>query len=129
MISFKSYVSLEQHLCIVCGKRYDTGAVLLDRRLRDSLVKYTLTGSGLCPEHQTLHEQGFIALIECDPVRSGLPPSGCRLHPGKAYRTGRIAHLKRDICAQVFNVPIPPELPLVFVEPGVIEKLTAASQS
>jgi len=129
MTSLKSYVSLEQHLCIVCGKPYDTRAVLLDRRLRESMLKYTVTGSGLCPEHQTRHDQGFIALVECDPTKSGLPPSGYRLQPGKAYRTGRIAHLKRDTWSQVFNVPIPPDLPLVFVEPGVIDTLSAAAPS
>jgi hypothetical protein len=122
--AFKSYVSLEQHLCIVCGKSYDTGTVLLDRRLRESMLKYTVTGSGLCPEHQALHDQGFIALVECDPAKSHLPPSGYRLQPGMAYRTGRIAHLKRDAWSQVFNINIPPDLPLVFVEPGVIDRVT-----
>jgi hypothetical protein len=40
----------------------------------------------------------------------------------QAYRTGRLAHLKRDAFAQVFNVPVSAEQPCIFVEPGVIEQ-------
>ena len=30
----KSHVSLEQQLCLMCGTAFDTGNILLDRRLR-----------------------------------------------------------------------------------------------
>ncbi|HDP4805321.1 ATPase [Pseudomonas aeruginosa] len=119
----KSHVSLEQHVCLVCGVRFDTGALLLDRRLRASMERHTATGWGLCPEHQKLSDDGFVALIECDPQRSGSPAGGGRVKPEQAYRTGRLAHLKRDAFAQVFNVPIAADQPCVFVEPGVIEQL------
>ena len=33
----KSHVSLEQHVCLVCGTAFDTGAILLDKRLRASM--------------------------------------------------------------------------------------------
>ncbi|EKB27263.1 MULTISPECIES: hypothetical protein [Gammaproteobacteria] len=119
----KSHVSLEQHVCLVCGTRFDTGAVLLDRRLRASMERHTATGWGLCPEHQKLSDDGFVALVECDPQRSGSPAGGGRVKPEQAYRTGRLAHLKRESFAQVFNVPIAADQPCVFVEPGVIEQL------
>lgn len=119
----KSHVSLEQHVCLVCGTRFDTGAVLLDRRLRASMERHTATGWGLCPEHQKLSDEGFVALVECDPQRSGSPAGGGRVKPEQAYRTGRLAHLKREAFAQVFNVPIAADQPCVFVEPGVIEQL------
>ncbi|MBA0457816.1 hypothetical protein D7Y57_17025 [Stenotrophomonas maltophilia] len=67
-MSDKSHVSLEQHVCLVCGARFDTGAILLDKRLRSN---------GHCPDE-----------------------------PEQAYRTGCLAHLKREAFAQVFNVPI-----------------------
>ena len=118
----KSHVSLEQHVCLVCGTRFDTGAVLLDR-LRASMERHTATGWGLCPEHQKLSDDGFVALVECDPQRSGSPAGGGRVKPEQAYRTGRLAHLKREAFAQVFNVPIAADQPCVFVEPGVIEQL------
>jgi hypothetical protein len=124
-MSEKSYVSMERHLCLVCGTEYDTGAILLDRRLRASLDRHTTTGWGLCPEHQRLFDNGFVALVECDPAKSGHPSSADRLKPDQAYRTGRVAHLKRDVFARVFGDPIDSKLSSVFVEPGVIEKLEA----
>ena len=91
----KSHVSLEQHVCLVCGTAFDTGAILLDKRLRASMERHTATGWGLCPEHQKLSDDGFVALVECDPQRSGSQASG-RMKPEQAYRTGRLAHLKRE---------------------------------
>jgi hypothetical protein len=117
----KSHVSLEQHVCLVCGVAYDTGSILLDRRLRARLEHHTTTGWGLCAEHQKLSDDGLVALVECDPQRSGSP--GDRLKPEQAYRTGRLAHVKRDVFATVFNVPIAADQACVFVEPGVIERL------
>ena len=118
----KSHVSLEQHVCLVCGTAFDTGAILLDKRLRASMERHTATGWGLCPEHQKLADDGFVALVECDPQRSGSQAGG-RMKPEQAYRTGRLAHLRRTVFAQVFNVPIADEQACVFVEPGVIEQL------
>ena len=119
----KSHVSLEQHICLVCGVAFDTGSILLDRRLRASMKRHTTTDWGLCAEHQKLFDEGFVALIECDPRRSGAPSDSDRLKPGQAYRTGRLAHLKRDVFAEMFNVPIAANQPCVFVEPDVIERL------
>ena len=47
------------------------------------------------------------------------------MKPEQAYRTGRLAHLKREAFAKVFNVPIKAAQACVFVEPGVIEQLQA----
>ena len=121
----KSHVSLEQHLCLVCGIASDTGSLLLDRRLRANMARHTTTGWGLCPEDQRLHAEGFVALVECDPQRSGARSADGQLEPGRAYRTGRLAHLRREVFAQVFDVTIAADQPMVFVEPGVIERLQA----
>ncbi|PLZ02448.1 ATPase [Burkholderia sp. WAC0059] len=119
----KSHVSMEQHICVVCGTTFDTGSILLDRRLRASLKRHTTTGWGLCPEHQKLADEGYVALIECDPQRSGSPTSADRMKPEQVYRTGRLAHLKREVFARVFNIAPEENQPCVFVEPGVIEHL------
>ena len=121
----KSHVSLEQHVCLVCGTRFDTGTILLDKRLRASMERHTATGWGLCPEHQKLSDDGFVALVECDPQRSRAAAGAARMKPDQAHRTGRLAHLKREVFADVFNVPIEDKQPCVFVEPGVIEQLQA----
>jgi len=83
----------------------------------------TITGWGLCPEHQKLSDAGFVTLVECDPQRSGSQAG--RIKPEQAYRTSRLVHLRRAVFAQVFNVPIADDQPCVFVEPGVIERLQA----
>ena len=119
----KSHVSLEQYVCLVCGITFDTGSILLDRRLRASMKHHTTTGWGLCAEHQKLSDDGFVALVECDPQRSDSPEYATRLTPEQAYRTGRLAHLKREVFARMFNVPIADKQPCVFVETGVIEQL------
>ncbi|WP_186266975.1 ATPase [Burkholderia gladioli] len=119
----KSHVSLEQHVCLVCGVYFDTGAILLDRRLRASMEQHTATGWGLCSEHQKLSDDRFVALVECDPQRSGSPAGGASVKPEQAYRTGRLVHLRRELFARVFNVQIADKQPCVFVEPGVIEQL------
>ena len=118
-----SYVSLEQRLCLVCGACFDTGSLLLDKRLRASMNHYTVTGWGLCAEHQKLAEDGFIALVECDPKRSGATAANGNLKPEQAYRTGQLAHLKREVFARLFKVSITHDQVCFFVEPGVIEQL------
>ena len=94
----QSQVSLEQHACLVCGTAFDTGAILLDKRLRASMERHTATGWGLCSEHQKLSDDGFVALVECDPQRSG-SQAGDRMKPEQAYCTGRMAHLRRAVFA------------------------------
>jgi len=121
----KSHVSLERRVCLVCGISFDSGALLLDTRLRASLERYTTTGWGLCPEHQQRFDEGFVALIECDPQRSGAKSGSNHIKPEDAYRTGCVAHLKREVFAQVFDVALDASYPCVFVEPGVIDQLKA----
>ena len=119
----KSHVSLERRVCLVCGTAFDTGNILLDKCLRASLERHRSTGWGLCDEHRRLFDEGFVALVECDPERSGKPTGTDRLKPEAAYRTGRLAHLKREVFTGVFNVPLAADQPCVFVAPGVIEQL------
>jgi hypothetical protein len=121
----KSHVSMEQRVCLICGTNYETGALLLDRCLRATLEQFTLTGWGLCPEHQALFDKGFVALVEIDPARSGTPLPGDRLRPEQAYRTGPVLHMRREAFAEIFSVSADFQLPFVFVEIGAIEKLQA----
>ena len=119
----KSHVSLERRVCLVCGTHFDTGSLLLDKRLRASMERYTTTGWGLCAEHQKLFDDGFVALVECDPERSGKPSGTDRLKPEQAYRTGHLVHLKRHVFTEIFNVQIAADQVCVFVEPGIIERI------
>ena len=115
----KSHVSIEQKACPVCGKSFDTGAILLDKRLRNSLEHKTVTGWGLCPEHAKLWNKGYIALVECDPEKSKF--TGATIKPEDTYRTGCVAHIRKTIAREIFNVEM--TSPVAFVEPGVIDML------
>ena len=115
----KSHVGMEQNVCPVCGKAFDTGTILLDCRLRDSLERKTVTGWDLCPEHAKLWKKGYIALVECDPEKSKF--SGGTIKPENANRTGRIAHIRKAVVARIFNVEM--AVPVAFVEPTVIDML------
>jgi hypothetical protein len=117
--SDKSYVTLTQHRCIVCGIEYDTGEIMVDMRLRNTFEHHTLTGNGLCPEHKKLHEDGFVALVETDPTKS--KPHGDRMNPEDAYRTGVLIHLRRTVARDIFNTDIPDDLPMMFIDPEVTE--------
>lgn len=108
----KSYVTMEKHQCIVCGRLYETGALLLNKRMKDSFEKYTTTGTGLCPEHQKLFDDEYIALIEVNNKQQG-----ASLTLKNANRTGRIAHIHEATARQIFNTPIGTE-PMMFVEIG-----------
>lgn len=122
----KSYVSMEQHVCVVCGKAYDTGSILINKRLRNSLERTTVTGMGMCPEHQRLRDEGYIAVVACDEKKSEKNPDGT-LKPEKACRTGDVAHVKREAFSRIFNVPAP-DGGVMFCEPQVIEILKEIQQ-
>lgn len=117
----KSHVSMETNVCTVCGLEFETDAILLDRRLRESMERRTCTGWGMCDEHAKLRADGYIAIVECDSEKSGVKGKET-IQPGDAYRLGHIAHLRAHVFAEVFNVPLPKE-GVVFCDPEVIEAL------
>ena len=91
-MSGKSYVTIEQQMCPVCGKVQDSGAILLDQRLRERFNQHTTTGYGMCEEHEKLRQYGFIALVVVDETKS--PVTGSTLHTQDAYRTGEVINIK-----------------------------------
>ena len=103
----KSHVSMEQHQCFICGTIYDTGDILLDKRLKKSLERYTVTGTGLCPEHQQLADSGYIALL----VVEG----------DNQIRTGELVHLKREVAEQMFNQSMPSKI--AYIDREVFDHL------
>ncbi len=119
MMTTKSHVSMETHVCVVCATEYNTDAILLDRRVRQVLDPTTCTGWGMCPEHEAMKDDGYIALVEAN-----TPPTGETLTPGDADRTGQICHVRESVWGKIFNIPVPSK-GVCFVEPGVIEYLEA----
>lgn len=128
----KSHVGMEQRLCVVCSHAYDTGSILLDKRLRATLDRNVVVGHGLCPEHQQKHDDGYVALVGCDPSKSTVGPDN-RASPDEVWRTGSVAHLRRTAFEELFRQPHPVSkdgepLPVIFVEEAVITRLEEISR-
>lgn len=122
--SDKSYVTLEQRQCVVCGTTYDTGSLLLDKQLREKFDMHTVTGTGLCPEHDKLFKDGYLALVGCDEKKSKVA-GGKVMKPEDAYRTGTIMHIRKTVAREIFNIEIPDKLPMMFCDEEVVAKLQA----
>lgn len=120
----KSYVTLEQQVCVVCFKSFDTGAILLDTRLRDRFEHQTTTGLGICPEHKKLMDDGFVALVECDPDKTVTyeEEGQATAKPEDAHRTGMIVHLRRSAFERIFNVPVPEKM-ICFIDPDAVKMI------
>lgn len=112
----KSHVSLEQLQCPVCGIVHDSGAILINRKLKPSLDPHTVTGLGLCPEHQARWDDGFIAFIEVEPDSPRTIT--------ESIRTGLIMHMHRSVAEQVFTGSF--DKPIAFIEKGIIARLQAS---
>lgn len=111
----KSHVTLEQRQCVVCGNVYDTGALLLNKRLRNVFAQHTLTGYGLCPEHDALHKRGYCALIEC---ANDAQPAFIE----DVVRTGQVLHVPYALLHVVLNIAIDESQPIALVGQGFIEQ-------
>lgn len=119
----KSHVSMEQKMCPVCGKKFDSGAILLDRRLKQSMDKHTVTGFDLCPEHKQKFCEGFIALVVTDETKSNIDEKTKTIKQENAYRTGEIVHMKREAFNKLFDTEVDNKMPMVFIDPVLFNKL------
>lgn len=123
-MSEKSYVTLEQVLCTACGNPYESGNLLLDKRLRERFERHTVTGMrGLCPACQKQVADGRVILVAVDLAKSEQKPNG-NIDPLKAHRTGPMAYIRREAFERVFNAQ-PPSGGVAFVPDSVIETLSA----
>jgi hypothetical protein len=115
---------MEKKVCMVCGQEYETNSILLDKRLRESMEKYTVTGLGACPKHQKLADDGYIALVGAKPSKAD------SLRAEDTERTGELAHIKKDAFYRIFkNVKLDPnKFPMVFVESDVMDVLKKLSE-
>jgi hypothetical protein len=119
----KSYVTLEQNVCHICGKTFDTNSILMDRSLRDRFDHHTITGYGICPEDQAKLNEGYYALIAVDPNKSR--EANGRVLPEHAYRTGAMVWIRRAAYERLCNIPLDEAHPWAFCDPEVITKLAA----
>lgn len=125
----KSYVSLEAKVCPVCGKTHSHNAgILIDRKMRNSLEHETITGYGLCEEHDRLFKKGYVALVEVDESRSEITGEGIR--PENAYRTGRIIHVRKKLVLDMIPSLRGTKLgPMAYIKPEVFNYLEKLKES
>jgi hypothetical protein len=113
----KSYVSIEQKVCHVCTKVYDTDSLLMDKRLKPTFDMRTVTGYGICPEHTKVIADGYVIMIECSNAHEG-----DRMETQEANRTGRVGYVNKEAFAHVMEVP-PPKGGLCMCEEGMLDTL------
>ncbi|WP_198086660.1 hypothetical protein [Variovorax sp. E3] len=79
----------------------------------------------MCPEHGKCFEEGFVALIEGDPERSGASAIHGQLSPAQALHTGLVPIQGAKHPRGCSTSRSRADQPGVFVEPGVIEQRQA----
>lgn len=118
----KSFVTLEQNVCPICGKVFETDNLLMDTRIRNGKLmetfdKYTVTGYSICEECQKMIDEGRVALVE---INEPSDPNNLTLD--NVDRTGKIGWMKRDIVQQLI-----PEFPedkfMCYVENGFFKEM------
>jgi len=122
----KDFVKMEQKICPLCGvtHTHDTG-ILMHKQMRNIKDEDTITGYGLCEEHDKLHEDGFIALVECENPQDD---SRTHLKMGEANRTGRFIHIKRKVLREMIDIEVPDKLPMMFTTVEVIDNFISMNQ-
>lgn len=117
----KSHVGMGCHVCPICMKEH-TEVVLLQTHLGapPRLTAHEFAGWDLCPEHEAMREE-YLAFVECETP----PPQHSSMHDQLrlAKRTGQVAHIRRSALDAIFNSPMPANLPMVWAEKGMIEKI------
>ena len=118
----KSFVTLEQNVCPICGKVFETDNLLMDTcirngKLMETFDKYTVTGYSICEECQKMIDEGRVALVE---INEPSDPNNLTLD--NVDRTGKIGWMKRDIVQQLI-----PEFPedkfMCYVENGFFKEM------
>lgn len=118
--SDKSYVTLEQQICPCCGKTHDTGAILMDMRVRKTFERHTVTGWSLCSECTAKNKEGYINLVVCDINK------GSGVNPDQVWRTGEIIHIKREAFGRIFNCAAPKSFAWIDIDSA--EKIKAMTK-
>ena len=117
-----NYVAMEKNVCEICGQIFDTGSILIDKRLKDLDEKKTVTGYGRCESCNELVEE-YLTLVVVDESKSGASPEG-NIKQENAYRTGELIRVKRTAIDKIFDIGDEEKtLPIMFIGMEVAEHL------
>jgi hypothetical protein len=103
----KQNVALEQKMCVVTGKLYNTNAIIINQRpVKDPSNKmYLTTGWGICPEEQAYIDDGYCIFVTCDETKLHVNKKQ-RANPEDIYRTGVVIRIKKKVASEIFNINI-----------------------
>lgn len=130
----KSYVSIACRVCPITGEEWETGEILMDRKMKNTFDIKTIIGYGFSPSVQEQINKGYIALVEIDSEKSETPDSLLKKGDEKmsvsdAYRTGRIAYMKELVAQDMLNISIGTEMAYIDIETfNYLEKLKQESE-
>jgi hypothetical protein len=99
-------------ICPICNEQTESGEILLDRRLKPSMEKYTPTGYGICEKHQKLVDEGWVFLLAVK-------------EDDKDYLLGTTAQIKKKVWKQM--CPDAPDQPVMRVSESFMKKLQEAT--
>lgn len=131
----KEFVAMEQKVCPVCGKRYETGAILINRRLKKVFEdRYALTGTAECDDCKKFLDNGYVALIV---IKNKESETKDRMKMEDADRTGEILFMKAEFAKHIFvgvdfaeDVKIAVKIPrMAFISEEGCVKLKAQIES
>lgn len=109
----KTFVTMEAHVCGICGKTHETGSILLHKRMREVFSdRAEVTGTSTCPACKALLNEGRVAVVEV-------------IEETRA-RTGNIAWVTTEAWSLVFTVPVP-EHRVCMAPPVVLKVLERAA--
>lgn len=123
----KSYVTMEQKVCLICRQTFDTNCIMLDTKMRERFEAHTITGHGQCDECIEMNNKGYVALVGAN----GADKDSDVLLPEDAVYTKEYLWLKRYVAEQIIDTDLS-EWPFVYIEPDAIEKIkrvVAANQA
>lgn len=118
-MSRQTYMSIERGVCVVCGKQFDAGTLMIEKH---PLSEASVVGWELCKADAQMHRLGFVALVECE-LDMTAHHSGETLPHDEVHRTGGIMHLTREAFIAIFKTASRPGLPCAYVPQGTLQKL------
>ena len=105
------------------------GTLYLSPGLVATLPDHINGGSGICPQHQELHDKGYVAFVEIDGSKTGVNFDNKDASEREVLRTGRMIHIRRTVAAKVLRNGAAKDASrtarVLYVDIGAIDQLVA----
>lgn len=112
-----SLTPFQAHTCSVCGRTFTTGTKFVGPGLFPFTRPRPTDELSVCPEHRTLYEHGFIAIVELDRRFLDLEPT-VRADPRYLTAIRCVSHLRRDLIDRLWDRKLDRATIALYVGPG-----------